>query len=206
MHKRLGLKVFCFVVVFLGLWTAMNSGAWAAATKAGQSVNLTVKEVEFKSEAAMEAWLTKYAKQNPEYSDEVLSAIDDLPGSLADASDEAPAACKNVTLTPASITVQTPIKFKLYQIIINLSIGDCGGILCSTLGFDVTWNIGPAAGATLIGPFPSQTHEQYCVGNSIASKAFLLLNKDIPKGSYSLKIKVGGFASADYWNLPMTVQ
>ena len=114
-------------------------------------------------------------------------------------------ACKNVTLTPASITATKPFRLKVYQIVIDVTIGDCGIVICSTMGFDITWNTGPASGATLLGPFPSEPVGQVCVGNSTSSKAFLILKKDIPNGNYSLKIKVGGFGSAEYWNLPVTV-
>jgi len=114
-------------------------------------------------------------------------------------------ACKNVSITPSSIVATKPFRFKVYQIVVNVTIGDCGMILCSTMGFDMTWEPGPNAGATLLGPFPSEPVGQVCVGNSTSTKGILILKSDVPNGSYKIKIKVGGFGYADYYYLPVTV-
>jgi hypothetical protein len=115
-------------------------------------------------------------------------------------------ACKNVSLTPSSIVATKPFKIKFYQIMVSVTIGDCGNILCSTMGYDMTWEPGPNAGATLIGPIPSEPTGQVCVGNSTSTKGFLILKSDVPNGRYNIKVKVGGFASAEYYYLPVTVQ
>lgn len=114
-------------------------------------------------------------------------------------------ACKNVSITPSAIVATKPFRFKFYQITVNITIWDCGNILCSQMGFDMTWSPGPSAGAILIGPMPSEPPGQVCVGNSTSTKGYLILTKDVPNGSYKIQIKVGGFASADYWYLPVTV-
>lgn len=206
MNRRNCHKFFGFLLLALFLCGLTYEEVFAAPRHRATSTDVRVNEVEFGSYAELAAWLDNWVQQNPENAAEALAAIDQLqePGTAGD-DFSMYTACKNVTLTPASIIATKPFRFKVYQIVIDVTIGDCGSIICSTMGFDMSWNPGPNGGATLLGPFPSQTAYQVCVGNSISSRGFLILKPEVPNGSYSIKIKVGGFASADYYNLPVTV-
>ncbi|MGD9972058.1 MAG: hypothetical protein AB7S77_03260 [Desulfatirhabdiaceae bacterium] len=164
------------------------------------SAPIQANVMEFQTEDEAVFWLMNNAMENG-------IAVDDLFNSLQESGVDAGelSGCVNTKLSPASVSSTVPKSIKVVQIIIDVTIGDCGNILCSTMGFDMTWSVAPSAGASILGPMPSQTIDQICVGNSISSRGFLILKSDIPRGNYSLKIKVGGFGGASYYYIPVTI-
>ena len=163
----------------------------------GQTASM--EELTFDSPEEMMEWLNTLAIEDPEAAAELQKYL--LNSEKTVMRD----ACKQTTLTPSSISVTSAFKFKLYQIFIDVQLADCGLTLCSTMGFDLTWNPGPNGGAILIGPIPAEPPGQVCVGNSISSRGFLILTKDVPDGNYNLQVKVGGFGYALYLDLPVTI-
>jgi hypothetical protein len=194
MNKKFCPKVFCFFVATVVLFAMTSLSAFAASQSSSGAADVTLEEPEIDSYDELVDLLAEMGVENPE---SVLAEDGDVPIIQA---------CKNVTFNPTSIVAIKPFRFKVYQIIINVSIGDCGMILCSQMGFEMTWEPGPSQGSVLIGPFPSEPIGQICQGNSTSTKGILILKKDVPNGSYKIKVKVGGFGSADYYYLAVTVQ
>lgn len=161
--------------------------------------NVNVDELSFNSEKELLLWLKELAKDEPLAVESVYNQLMNSD-SYVDAD-----ACKVTTLTPASISITSPFKIKVYQITIDVTLANCGMVICSTMGFDLTWNPGPNAGSILIGPFPAEPIQQFCVGANVVSKGFLILTKDAPNGSYAIKVKVGGFGYALYLDIPVTI-
>lgn len=201
MNTKFFQKWFCCVIVLLVFCFVLNINISAARNDSPEPTITYLEEQEFDSLDELEEWINNWAMENPDNAREMLKALKQLKSET----DRPDTACKNVTLTPSSISATKPFHFKLYQIIIDVYIGDCGSILCSTMGFDITWNPGPSGGTILIGPFPSQTFKQICQGESISSRGFLILKSDVPNGSYKLKIKVGGFGYASYYYIPVNI-
>lgn len=192
-NPSFGIKTLLLVCILLG---TLSMTALADSSSAQIQANV----MEFQTDDEAISWLMKNAMENG-------ITVDELFNSLQDSDDDSGelSGCVNTKLSPASIASTVPKSIKIVQIIIDVTIGDCGGVLCSTMGFDITWSVSPSAGASIFGPFPSQTLDQVCVGNSISSRGFLILKSDIPRGNYSLKIKVGGFGGASYYYIPVTI-
>uniref|UniRef100_A0A7C4RJ03 Uncharacterized protein n=1 Tax=Desulfatirhabdium butyrativorans TaxID=340467 RepID=A0A7C4RJ03_9BACT len=188
---------------YRALWITMVVGMFMVAIGwSGMAHSYGIEEIgynvlDFDSEEDAIRWLQQYANENGLSLDDLFNMSQDATGTFE--------GCKNTTITPSSITTTVPKSIQIIQIYIKVTIGDCGNVLCSTMGFGITWKTAPSTGAMIFGPSPSQTQDQICVGNSITSKGMLLLQKTVPKGKYMLSIKVGGFGSADYWDLPVTI-
>ncbi|GEM_PF-4306189 len=186
---------FGITILFLAF---IVMGALSPSVTAGPP-SFQANVIEFQNDDEAVFWLMNYAMENGIGIDELFS------GQESEDNSSELSGCVNVKLSPSTISTTVPKTSKLFQIIIDVTIGDCGNVLCSTMGFDITWSVAPSGGATIFGPFPSQTIDQVCVGNSISSRGFLILNSGIPKGNYSLKIKVGGFGGASYYYIPVTI-
>ena len=184
-------KALCFFVAMMALCFMASISVQASPAI---PADVMLEELAINSPDELIELLAEMGMENPE------AILDDDGGiSIIEG-------CKNVSLSPSSIVATKPFRFKVYQIIVSVTIGNCGNILCSTMGYDMTWEPGPSAGATLLGPFPSEPTGQVCVGNSTSTKGILILKSDVPNGSYKIKVKVGGFASAEYYYLPVAVQ
>jgi hypothetical protein len=202
-RKILG-KVSLRIVLSLMICLAVDSSSFAGPRDRQGKLRVDQKALEFDSYEELAAWLTDRAMEYPESAGEILDALYELE--TEQEQKEAVSGCKNTTISPRSVVSEVPRFFKLYQIVATVSIGDCGLILCSTMGFDLVWDPGPSGGSILIGPFPSQTRQQICQGASISTRGFLILTGSVPTGSYTLMLKVGGFGWVASFPIPITIQ
>ena len=168
------------------LLIVLNFSAFGAKTS-GSSANQGVITID--SMKAFQTWIKNFVAEHPEHAQDIYNALNHMATVEIFGS-----SCMNPHLSPSSVTISEPLFIKIIQIINNVTIGDCGMVLCSTMGFDLYWKTGggPSTGWILIGPFPSQTG-QICQGAQVTSKGYLILFKGVPNGTYQLVFKTGGF-------------
>jgi hypothetical protein len=149
----------------------------------GAGVTTDIREFDFDSYDELADWLR-----------EAIGDDEELEKILEQVEEEIVAqACLSSSALPSSVNVTQPFFFKVVQFSLGVTVGDCGLIICSTLGFNLAWDVAPQGGGLFFGPFPSNTRGQVCQGGSASTKAFLILTRGIPNGSYRLKFSVIGF-------------
>jgi len=129
------------------------------------------------------------------------------PITLAAPRGPAPEGCMNFSLAPSSISTPPPQAFKFYQISGRLSIGDCGMVLCSTVGLESNWESAPGTGIIEIGPFPpGSMGKQICQGGHLDFQQFLIVTRNAPRGTYKLRFTAKGFGGSISHYLMVTIE
>ena len=111
--------------------------------------------------------------------------------------------------SPQSIVVAPPAFIKLIQLNFNTSFGLCGSCgltVCARLAYDLVFASAPPTGAFLFGPIPGASTGQVCVGETDSAKAFLILTRQIPRGTYLIRFEATGAGDTGIATVFVTVQ